>query len=545
MKNKLTDLFEVSVKYILLKEGKVEDLITRNPDYSEQIKQMADADPSGNQKYLTWELRQLKLGEPVQEIIETVGNFHGVANRMEEKDINRYPSLNDLRMAIENLGMSKTAQKQVIKGGADKIYEDDRFFILQPRTQEASCQYGAGTTWCIAASRSGNYFNDYTGNYNWHFYFLISKNPTAEERAKGLEKIAIPFAVATGDIDTRELKNSKQDQNMRSVADLKKFMGASFEPAMAACKSNLATLGDAPAWVNKTAIQKLSSAGPAQLSSIVKGILDKNPGQSYLINEVVPQLVAAPAGSKAVGESLEMIYKTLFSDEQKMMLISKLGEERYGRRIEGMEELKKEPIMIKLSKDLMRIIGKNPVAAFSEMSLGSLGKIIDINPFMQTIYDIIRATGKLPDGDRAASNIFDLIKANTKDIPQAVFDIIAQNYVEENKSLEFIWNHPLRNDDIKKIFAAHYNGRKFMAKNYQDPKVLLWLAERNEDTQSDIFTQLNNVCNEQKKNGGNRLPPEYYPIFWYIQDHPVEPKIAVWAKHFRQTLGVPHNPNKT
>ena len=45
-----------------------------------------------------------------------------------------------------------------------KLYEDQKYLIVQPMTHQASCVYGAETRWCVASRDSSKYFDDYTKN---------------------------------------------------------------------------------------------------------------------------------------------------------------------------------------------------------------------------------------------------------------------------------------------------------------------------------------------------------------------------------------------
>jgi len=203
---------------LLLNEGRLEDTIKRYPELEAQIKQFSDTDPSGNLKYLTWQIRQLKLDEPLEEIIEMTSLFHNFAQRLEIKDINRYITLADLREKIEGLSQSKASITKAAKAGAKKIYEDDTWLVINPTTTEASKTYGKGTRWCIAASASHNYFASYAQKNLW-FYFLIDKTkenvshgsfeaPEVNSKDSALNKIAFPMN-ADGSVYIHDIRDSK------------------------------------------------------------------------------------------------------------------------------------------------------------------------------------------------------------------------------------------------------------------------------------------------------------------------------------------------
>ncbi len=123
-----------------------------------------------------------------------------------EKDINQYKTRNDLlRATIKAEEKYKKKQQETVakKGGTKKIFEDQHYLIVEPTTEEASCTYGKGTQWCISATQSKNYFQEYTSD-GARFLFIINK--------KNNDKDAIAFA---GDLRQIEIYDAEDDQ--RSV----------------------------------------------------------------------------------------------------------------------------------------------------------------------------------------------------------------------------------------------------------------------------------------------------------------------------------------
>lgn len=110
--------------------------------------------------------------------------FNTYKNRITEKDINKFKSINDLYVAIEpfyqsNEANSKSEEIRRIKQGAEKVYEDDNWLIIVPHTKEASCYYGKGTQWCTAADKSYNAFDSYNDEGN--LYININKRNPKEK----------------------------------------------------------------------------------------------------------------------------------------------------------------------------------------------------------------------------------------------------------------------------------------------------------------------------------------------------------------------------
>ena len=161
----------------VLLEGRVEDAQEKYPDMSdEDFDFLVHNQPAGsNNKYLMWSCKQVDEGYSTEVVVQAVRLFNGNIQRLEKKDINQYKEPGEIEEAIQKLGgASKSQQAKKAKSDTDVIYQDERFLVLRPHTAEASCKYGAGTKWCIAATASHNYFSSYSTSNN-KFYFIIDK----------------------------------------------------------------------------------------------------------------------------------------------------------------------------------------------------------------------------------------------------------------------------------------------------------------------------------------------------------------------------------
>lgn len=315
---------------LLLNEGRLEDTIKRYPELEAEIKQFADSDPSGNLKYLTWQIRQLKLDEPIAEIIELTNLFHNFVQRLEIKDINRYITLADLRDKIEGLAQSKTATTKAIKAGAKKIYEDDRWLVINPTTTESSKTYGKGTRWCIAASASHNYFASYAQKNLW-FYFLIDK--TKEGVSHGsfespshdggkespLNKIAFPMN-ADGTVYTHDIRDSKDV--LISIDQVEDHIGEKvWEKMFAAIKADVNGKGDTSEYTQMMKDRTRGDFLRALQSTTNKNIIDENIPLSWedrslraslAVNPNTPGAILAKYLKKAQSENDNEITTMLF-----------------------------------------------------------------------------------------------------------------------------------------------------------------------------------------------------------------------------------------
>ena len=98
-----------------------------------------------------------------------------------KKDIMQYSpgDLANMYQALHNVP-SKTHQKQIERKDVDKVYEDDTFLVVSPKTYEASKLYGKGTKWCISSEKTNKHWKDLTGNQGIKFYFIINKKNNAK-----------------------------------------------------------------------------------------------------------------------------------------------------------------------------------------------------------------------------------------------------------------------------------------------------------------------------------------------------------------------------
>jgi hypothetical protein len=95
-----------------------------------------------------------------------------------ELDIFKYRSLLELESVLQPYMEAEPdeygiSDKQIKKEEADKVYEDDEWLIVIPRSERASCIYGRGTRWCTASTGSENYFDEYNDKGN--LYININK----------------------------------------------------------------------------------------------------------------------------------------------------------------------------------------------------------------------------------------------------------------------------------------------------------------------------------------------------------------------------------
>jgi hypothetical protein len=154
-------------------------------DYSSIIEADPFSKPNFLSPYAKWLLglyknKNLKL-EDLYKATEYITTFNTIKSRLslDKKDINKFKSLPDMFNVIrpymesgENIQSSTSLEKEIKQKETKKIYEDDKWFVIEPLTERSACYYGKNTQWCTAA-KENNYFNYY--NNQGPLYINIDK----------------------------------------------------------------------------------------------------------------------------------------------------------------------------------------------------------------------------------------------------------------------------------------------------------------------------------------------------------------------------------
>lgn len=146
-------------------------------------------DPTQNKQFSEWMVRVwAKAGGafPLEDLNKgNLLNTYELAKRAklipkEASDIGRFKSYKEFENWMISSEMDKrladaTAAKELSRTNATKVYEDNTATVIVPNDEAAACKYGANTKWCTAATKSKNYFNDYSRS--GEMYIIIPKQP--------------------------------------------------------------------------------------------------------------------------------------------------------------------------------------------------------------------------------------------------------------------------------------------------------------------------------------------------------------------------------
>lgn len=193
----------------VLTEGRKEDVMKKYPNVSKEIiENLSQNDPSGNNKYLEFMVKEVSNGNSTADQISNIvndyhtklpminkRNLQDYTNEHKDdwdesswekfirspKDINSYESLSHLRHFLDFLSKatSKKKEKQQLNKETDRIFENEDIIVVAPKTHKASCEWGRHSAWCVATSNT-SHFDSYSKN--GVLYFFISKKDIAYNR---------------------------------------------------------------------------------------------------------------------------------------------------------------------------------------------------------------------------------------------------------------------------------------------------------------------------------------------------------------------------
>ena len=158
------------------------------------LQQKADAEHDYGTVEWTQKLERLQelFMEDLYKVTEDLEKFHYLKKTKKykgQKDIGQIKSVDDLYDNVKDYQVSKDeitkTKAERLRDDVDKVYEDDKWLILVPKSKEASCHYGGGQTrWCTA-SKSSNYYDHYAkqGPLYMMMYKEDAGKPPAENRS--------------------------------------------------------------------------------------------------------------------------------------------------------------------------------------------------------------------------------------------------------------------------------------------------------------------------------------------------------------------------
>jgi hypothetical protein len=157
----------------LIQEGRVDDFKVK---YSQKFggDNVNKIIASVPQKYLDWvgkNLDVVNFDETFGKTTEALNKFEKISSNLPITDLSQYKSVGQLLGALSEYDGRQRRNVKKVEGG-NVVYDDDRFFVVNPLTHESSCYYGRGTKWCTAAE-TDTHFKRY--NEDGKLFYIIDK----------------------------------------------------------------------------------------------------------------------------------------------------------------------------------------------------------------------------------------------------------------------------------------------------------------------------------------------------------------------------------
>lgn len=128
-----------------------------------------------NPKFLDWvgkNLETINFEYDFIRLTEYLKQFEKISSNLPQTDINSYKSIYELEEALKNYSNKEKRGYKSVQGG-NLVFENDRFYVVNPLTHEASCYYGKGTKWCTSTTDSDSNFSKY--NSDGKLFYIVDK----------------------------------------------------------------------------------------------------------------------------------------------------------------------------------------------------------------------------------------------------------------------------------------------------------------------------------------------------------------------------------
>jgi len=143
-------------------------------------------DPTPSFKYLEKIIEFYLDSNPdnLESLIQSYHNLHG-KNQVKTRDINSFKSFEQFKSEVEESDkkyLQKTIKKSKSKK-ADIVFENPKWLVVIPRTEEASCKWGAYTKWCTTG-KENNLFSSYKQREITLYYIISSERQDDDPHSK-------------------------------------------------------------------------------------------------------------------------------------------------------------------------------------------------------------------------------------------------------------------------------------------------------------------------------------------------------------------------
>jgi hypothetical protein len=157
---------------------------------------LTSVDKSPNHKTLPKMVDLFLAGATIEDIADVTNAFimYSDSGYIQQKDINQYASIDELRNVIEAAKIAKDKKKGVVEekkseytkmfdsGDADLVYNDKNISIVKPHSYDACKLFGKGSKWCITMDTDITHYTRHFKKNDETFYFLDIKGAEMREK---------------------------------------------------------------------------------------------------------------------------------------------------------------------------------------------------------------------------------------------------------------------------------------------------------------------------------------------------------------------------
>ena len=163
----------------LIQEGRVDEFKSK---YSQKFgsNNVDSIIKSVPQKYLDWvgkNLDVVNFDEGLSKLGPALDKFEKISSNLPVTDLLQYKSIGQLLSALSEYDGRQRREIKRVEGG-NVVYDDGRYFVVNPLTHESSCYYGKGTKWCTAAE-TDSHFKRY--NEDGKLFYILDRTLPAND----------------------------------------------------------------------------------------------------------------------------------------------------------------------------------------------------------------------------------------------------------------------------------------------------------------------------------------------------------------------------
>jgi hypothetical protein len=162
----------------LIQEGRVDDFKSKySQKFGNNVNNIVSKVPH---KFLDWvgkNLDTINFEENLEKLSQALNKFEKISSNLPITDLYQYKSAGQLLSALSEYEQRLRRKVKPVNGG-NVVYDDGRYFIVNPLTLDSSCYYGRGTKWCTAATNNTK-FADY--NQDGKLFYIMDRTlPTSD-----------------------------------------------------------------------------------------------------------------------------------------------------------------------------------------------------------------------------------------------------------------------------------------------------------------------------------------------------------------------------